>query len=318
MIFAVPLFLLGLALSAFFSGTETGMYRVSRIRLVLDGLSGSLPARGMVWLLNTPAVFVASTLLGNNVANYLTSLAVVLGMQHLLHGGAASELLGTMLMTPVVFVGGELLPKYLFYHAPYRLLHAVRPLVLFFTILFLPISLLLGLLARALRYATGETPFRIRLGMARRELDQVLREGHEAGILAGSQRALAQNVFQVGNMPAVRFGVPPTRLASVSVDAGRDAVLAAARRSGNPIILVYHGSQLTGFLRYADLLYEPTRAITPMPVVSALVGDKHLSVLLRMVEVGSDVAALKNRGGQIHSIVTRRQLLQPLLATPAV
>lgn len=318
MIVALPLFLLGLALSAFFSGTETGMYRVSRIRLVLDGLSGSLPARGMVWLLNTPAIFVASTLLGNNVANYLTSLAIVLGVQSIFHGGAVSELLGTMLMTPVVFVGGELLPKYLFYHAPYRLLHFARPLILFFTVIFLPISLLLGLLARALRYLTGETPFRIRLGMARRELDQVLREGHEAGILAGSQRALAQNVFQIGNTPAVRFGVPPSRLASVTVNAGRDSALAAARRSGHPIILVFRDSQLTGFVRYADLLHEPSETIAPLPVVNAKVSDKHLSVLLRMVEAGSDVAALKNRDGRIHSVVTRRQLLQPLLARPTV
>ena len=46
MITSVCLFLLGLLLSAFFSGSETGLYRVSRTRLVLDGLSGSHAARG--------------------------------------------------------------------------------------------------------------------------------------------------------------------------------------------------------------------------------------------------------------------------------
>ena len=78
MIIAALLFLVGLFLSAFFSGTETGLYRVSRTRLVLDGLSGSRAARGIVWLLNHPAIFVATALVGNNLANYLTSLAVVM------------------------------------------------------------------------------------------------------------------------------------------------------------------------------------------------------------------------------------------------
>ena len=61
-------------LSAFFSGSETGLYRVSRTRLVLDGLAGSRAARGIVWLLNHPSIFVATTLVGNNLANYVHQL----------------------------------------------------------------------------------------------------------------------------------------------------------------------------------------------------------------------------------------------------
>ncbi|HAY81283.1 MAG TPA: hemolysin protein, partial [Planctomycetaceae bacterium] len=34
------LFLGGLLLSAFFSGSETGFYRVTRVRLVIDGIGG--------------------------------------------------------------------------------------------------------------------------------------------------------------------------------------------------------------------------------------------------------------------------------------
>ncbi len=312
MMLATVLFLTGLALSAFFSGSETGMYRVSRIRVVLDGLSGGWVARGLVWLLNHSAVFIATALVGNNLANYLTSLAIVLGVQASFHGGATSELLGTILMTPVIFVLGELLPKFLFYHAPYRLLSLARPLLLFFTVLFLPVSMLLGLLARGLRYLTGETPFHVRLGMARRELEQVLREGHEAGILAGSQRTLAQNVFEIGNQSAVRFGVPLLRLASIQVGDDRDVARAAARRQGHPIVLVRRGPTIIGFLLYADLLNEQL-PLEPLPVVKAKASDKHLSVLLRLYEAGSDVAVLADRDGKTRSVVTRRQLLLPLM-----
>ena len=82
MMLAVGVFLVGLMLSAFFSGSETGLYRVSRTRLVLDGLSGSFAGRGLVWMINHPAIFVATTLVGNNLANYLTSLAIVTPSLH--------------------------------------------------------------------------------------------------------------------------------------------------------------------------------------------------------------------------------------------
>ena len=115
MLLGAIVFFAGLLLSAFFSGTETGLYRVSRTRIVLDALSGSRSSRALVWLLNRPAIFVATALVGNNVANYLTSFAIVTLSGALIASGSLAELLGPILMTPVVFVFGELLPKYLFF-----------------------------------------------------------------------------------------------------------------------------------------------------------------------------------------------------------
>ncbi len=312
MIIAAILFLVGLFLSAFFSGTETGLYRVSRTRLVLDGLSGSRAARGIVWLLNHPAIFVATALVGNNLANYLTSLAVVTAGAAWFGAGSAAELLGPMLMTPLVFVLGELLPKYLFFHAPYRLIKATRTPLLAAAALFAPVSLVLGVLGLGLQKITGQTPFPLRLAMARNELEQVLRHGHEAGILAAGQRNLAQRLLEVGNQPAISFGVPANRFATV--DAPIDVVEARhqARRRNHPIVLVQHGVRIVGFLWYADLCSrEPM--IEWNRVVNARVEDRHLQVLLRLYDAGSEVAVLRGEGGKVKSVVTRRQLVQPLI-----
>jgi len=311
MIWALSIFCIGLMLSAFFSGCETGLYRVSRTRLVLDGLGGSRTAKGMVWLLNHPAIFVATTLVGNNVANYLASLAIVIGVA-LMFGGGTAELIGPVMMTPVVFVLGELLPKYFFYHAPYRLLKATRPFLIVATILFAPISLVLGLMGRVLQKVTGVTPFRMRLAMARGELDQVMQAGHEAGILAAGQRSLAQNLFAVGEQPAVMFGVQPDRLPIV--DAPVDVAVAAqqARRRNHPIVLVRRNGRIIGFLRYADLCLSQPR-IEPRPVIRGRWTERHLKILLRLYDAASDVAVLFDERGDMRYVVTRRQLLQPLI-----
>ncbi len=312
MILGGLLFLVGLALSAFFSGSETGLYRISRTRLVLDGLSGSKAARGIVWLLNHPSIFVATTLVGNNLANYVASFAIVFGVSAAFGSSSSSELLGTILLTPIVFVFGELLPKYLFFHAPYRLITATRPLLLIATIAFAPISLVLGLLGQLLQQITGETPFRLRLTMARGELDQILRQGHEAGILGAGQRSLAQRLFEVGNQTAISFGVPANRLAMVDAPIDVQEARHRARRHNHPIVLVRRGGRIVGFVWYADLCVREPR-VELMPTIRGRTTDRHLHVLLRLYDAGSEVAVLLDEGGDVRGVVTRRQLVQPLI-----
>ena len=311
MITASILFLFALLLSAFFSGSETGMYRVSRTKLVLDGLSGSHAARGIIWLLNRPEIFVATTLIGNNLANYATSLAVVLGTASLLGNNPQAELIGPILMTPIVFVFGELMPKYLFFHAPYRLITRTRSFFLAAAVLFAPVSLILGLLGRGLQILTGQTPFRIRLTMARGELDQILLHGHEAGVLSASQQSLAQSLFDLGNQNAQSFGVPLDRLATVDMPVDVDAARHKARRKNHPIILVRQSGRIVGALLYADLcVRQPKPEVKP--VIRGRVSDRHLRILLRLYDTGSDVAVLYDEKGDARGVVTRRQLLRPL------
>ncbi len=312
MLFALILFSAGLLLSAFFSGTETGLYRVSRTRLVLDALSGSRSSRGLIWLLNRPAIFVATALVGNNIANYLTSFAIVCLTGVVLGSGSGAELFGPMLMTPVVFVFGELLPKYLFFHAPYRLIRSTRFLLIGFAVAFLPVSILLGVLGVVLRKITGKTPFPVRLTMAKRELEGVLKHGHEAGILAAGQQKLARRLLEVGNRRAISFGVSISRIAKVELPLDIERARNEARKSNHSIVLVSDEQQIVGYLRYADLLTD-SGEVGWQKISEASVDDRHLRVLLGLYDLGSEVAVLKGEGNIAKGIVTRRQLIEPLI-----
>ncbi|MEO1618478.1 MAG: CNNM domain-containing protein [Planctomycetota bacterium] len=295
-----------------FGGSETGLYRVSRTRLVLDGLGGSASARAMVWLLNRPAIFVATALVGNNLANFITSFAIVLAIGEFFDASAVAELLGPVLMTPFVFVFGELLPKHWFFQAPYRLLLVVRPFLIVATILFLPISLILAALAAALQSVTGQTPFKLRLAMARGELAQVLRAGEEAGILHAGQRSLAEQIFEVGNRLAVSFAIPLDRLATVDLPIQSETAASMARRQNHPIVLVRNGNVIEGYLRYAELAGEGND-VEIRPIIKVKQTERHLPTLLKLYDEASEVALLCDEEENPLSVVTRRQLLQPLL-----
>ena len=310
-LFAALLFFLGLVLSAFFSGSETGMYRVSRTRLVLDGLGGSRGARAMIWILNRPFIFVATALVGNNLANFLTSLSIVMAIGTLFGNSSAAELIGPMLMTPIIFVFGELLPKHWFFQAPYRLLKLVQPLILLATLLFLPVSILLGLLAVALGALTGQTPFRMRVAMARGELNQLYRAGEEAGILHSGQRSLASKLFDVGNDLAVSFAVPLERLACVDLPIDKRATAAAARRQNHPIVLVRRKKRVVGYLRYSELATGKEQ-VEIRPVIRVSLNDRHLPTLLQLYDAASEVALVCDENDEARYVVTRRQLLLPM------
>ncbi len=329
MTLAVILFLVGLTGSAFFSGSETGLYRVSRTRLVLDGLAGSWAGRGLIWLLNHPAIFVATTLVGNNLANYATSAAIVLGVAAWIDGGpaigqhGAAELPGagehegidlaaTVLLTPVVFIFGELLPKSLFYQAPYRMLSAVRGLVIAAAVLLSPIASLLALLGQLLQKMTGQTPFRVQLTMGRGDFDRLLRAGQESGLLAAGQRDLAQALFDQGGQRAIGFGVRPDRLAVIDRRADVSRARAAARRANHPIVLVRRGKKIVGYHRYGELVRRK-KLPPPRDVINADADARHLDVLLRLYAAHSDVAILSDEAGRWVGVVTRRQLVEPLL-----
>ncbi|MGI9427892.1 MAG: CNNM domain-containing protein, partial [Bythopirellula sp.] len=144
MIVIVVLFLVGLLLSGFFSGSETGFYRATRVRLAIEALGGSWPSKVLLWLAHQPALFIATTLVGNNLANYLTSLSVVMAAQRFFPSGPALiDVLGPIVIAPVLFLLGELLPKNLFFEAPNRLLKRCTPALLVCIVLFAPIILLL-------------------------------------------------------------------------------------------------------------------------------------------------------------------------------
>ena len=68
MIVAIVLLAVGIFLSAFFSGSETGFYRASRVRIVMAGLDGDRVSKYLLKLINNPTLFVATTLIGNNLS----------------------------------------------------------------------------------------------------------------------------------------------------------------------------------------------------------------------------------------------------------
>lgn len=319
MIAVILLFCTGMLLSAFFSGTETGFYRAARGRLVIEAISGSINARGLIWLTNNPTVFVATILVGNNVANYLVSLSLVLLGDYLFaEGSTIVDVVVPVLFTPFAFVYCDLFPKSLFYYTPNRLLRYVSPLLLFFTVVFAPISFVLWVLGMMLQRLVGHTPLRLGLALARRELHQMIEEGQEAGVLRASQRELAQNLIANGSLPVRRFTRSLNQVAAVPVGSPTEVALRAARRSRSPVLLVRSTDhrQILGYVRAIELRLRGEKTVPQGRALPVVADDEpYAAALIHLHLRGDELVGVANKDGDIYGVLRADDLYAPLFGS---
>ncbi|MEM8681319.1 MAG: CNNM domain-containing protein [Planctomycetota bacterium] len=318
MIWAVlVMLLLGLGLSAFFSGSETGFYRVARVRLALDARDGDRVSKMLLWLTNNPSYFVATTLIGNNLANYLLSFAILILTRWALGGGEElTEILGPLLASPFVFVYAELLPKNLFYLAPNRLLRWGGPFFLICAIIFAPVTCILWTLARLLQAVVGEAPEAVRSRLARNELRRLLQAGQHMGILQPAQERMAQAVFD-----AARLTLPrrfPSQLARVSASASLAQARRATRRSrhGQAIVMRPGGRTPVGYIRFRDLLHDLDdwgTAIRELPRIP--LGDAPLTAVMHLRDRDETLGAVVDQQSRVVGIVSMDELVDRVIGT---
>jgi CBS domain containing-hemolysin-like protein len=317
---ALTLLVIGVGLSAFFSGSETGFYRASRVRIVMDALDGDRLSKFLLFLTNQPALFVATALIGNNLANYITSLGVVLATRCLFPSdAAAAELLAPIMMSPLLYVYGESLPKNLFYMAPNRLLKIAGPFLLIFSLIFAPIALVLWALAQLLEKILGESPDKVRLVLARKELQKVLVEGEAAGILHPTQRLLAQNFFVVAAKPIREVYTPIQKVRCVKESATAKELIRAATRHdlADVPVMGQKKSDILGFYRIVELLVNQNHELPDMhPLREVQWNEQFGEVLFQMQSRKETLTKVIDDQGKTVGTLSIDQLTDPLLKGP--
>ncbi len=311
-VFSLLLGLFALALSASFSGSETAYYRAPRIRMKLDAIAKDRTARNLLWFANNPSFFVATVLVGNNIANYLVSMATVLFVGAILPNsqGVGVEILSTLCLAPLLFVYGEMFPKYLCLHAPNRMLRTLSPFITFFFRLLLPITSVLWILNRGMSALLGRSREMIHLTLARGELSRVLDEGRDVGILFEAQQCLANGVFAVSNRLVRDWAIPVAVMPTLTSDMTPREALEIARQNNAVELPVFETENEStpkslplGYVRTIDLEFA----------VRGFYGEASPE-LLHLLQTKLPIRGLVELSSQ-HTLLTAMILLQTLHGT---
>ncbi len=318
---------LTVVLSAIFSGLETGIYRLSRLRLRLGAEKGQLRYVLLSKTMQGGPGPLLSLLVANNLANYVaTSSATYLFMTQV-SSPRVAELLATSVTAPLLFVLAESLPKNVFLYRADVLTAFFAPL-LFLThrvLTWCGIVPLLQLLSQFFGRLFGSpvtSPTAI-TSTQKHQVRAILRDTHEEGLLSSVQTEIIDRIM---NVPSLRLGavmVPFAQVRSVSIRSDRDAMLSTLKRHSLTRLLVWDGTpeHIVGYVNIYDVLgpgeaFESLEAfLTPIrrldvgtPVIDAI------DVMRR--EALEIILAIRTRRGSHDSptgIVTMKDLVEELL-----
>lgn len=315
---AVGLVVLGMAGSAVWSGMETGVYTLNRVRLAVRA-ARSRAARSTLRLEREVSHFdrlLTTLLIANNVFNYLGTLGITALLAATALNDWAIIVLQAALLTPLLLVFGETLPKELFRRSDDVLVERLTPVLvgmrwLATATLVLPLVLLF---ARAAAARFGRSSVES-LTSGRAHIARMLKEGGPAGAISDVQASMIDRALRFSRTPVGEVMVPIAAARVLHTDWGRERVLAfAERHPQSRFPVVAPGGRIVGVLRPLDLLLDPD--VTPEDV---LVEPARLS---RQTSARAALAMLRARGcplgivedrGRSSGVVTAKDLVEPLV-----
>ena len=232
-----------LVLSAFFSGSEISFNASNKMRLRKSAEGGSKLARLANTISDHFTVALSAILIGNNLANIAastaaTSIAIAL-LKNVSGGDAIASTLATIIMTVIVLIFGEIVPKLLCkQHADTVVLWVAVP-VLILTVLLSPaVAIVMGLLW-VLRFIWGKDKSG---GVTEEELSSIIDTVEEEGVIDEAQGELLQSTLEFHETTIDEVMTPRIDLTTIDIDDDREAIIETIENSTFSRIPVYEDS----------------------------------------------------------------------------
>jgi putative hemolysin len=256
-------------------------------------------------------------LIGTVGANYLVTVAVAYLLTHAVGvGGGLSEVYTTLLVTPVVFVFGEVVPKNLFQRDPDRLMFASSRLLYWAAwALRWPVAAVTWL-ARSL-LALFDPAGVARPADARANIARLLHESVAAEDTVGHHSELIDRVLKLSGVVVRQVMVPQGRVACISAAAGRKALQALARQTSHSRLPVFEDQprRITGYVKVHRLLADGDWTWVrdrARPIVSLSGTESVASAIVILQTSRETISVVTDRAGLMIGLVTLKDLLEEL------
>ncbi len=244
-----------LVLSGFFSGSETALTAASRARLHQLEKSGDRRAVVASRLIQIKERLLGSLLLGNNLVNILASALATSVLLRLF--GDAGVVYATLVMTALVLIFAEVLPKTWAITSPDRFALAVAPLVRVVVTLFSPVVVAVEVIVRFVlrRFGVhvGETQAVL---SAHEELRGTVDLQHLEGGLVKAERDRIGGLLDLVELEVSDVMVHRTNMLALNADDPPEKIVEEALKSPYTRLPLWRGAtdNFIGVLHSKDLL----------------------------------------------------------------
>ncbi len=251
--------LIGIVLSAVFSGLETGLYTINRVRLVVRASRNDRRAVRLQDEIEHPNRLLTTLLLGNNIANYAGTFGVAAILTRLEFTPVQVVVANAAILVPLLFVFGETLPKDLFRTHTDRWSYQWSGFLAVSRRLFTWIGLgpiVQGFGMIVVRVVGGNLAL---APTARQRISQLIKEGIGVGVLRESQTALFDRALSIRDRTVADEMTPWTDVATISAEVEPQARLEQLQLNYTRLPVVDTSSQVCGVLSLLDALLEPNK-----------------------------------------------------------
>ena len=209
------LLILGLlfVLSAFFSGSETALMSLDKLRLKYLVEKRRRGADRLEGVLAHPDRLLGAILVGNNLVNIAASVFATTFFVELY--GDRGELMTILILTPLLLIFSEVCPKTYAARYPEKLSFLVlRPILGVMWLLTPVVWLVTGISRLLTRFIKGEEK---RPLISEDEIRSIISVGEQTGVVAKEKRRMLHGVFELSQIRVRDVMIPRTEVVGVEV-----------------------------------------------------------------------------------------------------
>ena len=252
-----------LSFSAYFSICEIGLTALSKIKLKVMVDNDVKGAKQIEEIVKDSRKLFSTILVGSNITNILspviaTSIAIQLGGNNALSVGVS-----TVIVTIVVLIYCEMVPKMYAAQNPEKISLRVASSIAFFMRILTPFIYVFGLISELSIKLLGVDPNKAIPFMTKEELISIINVSHEEGILKEDDKDMINNVFGFHESQAKDVMTPRTNLIFVSLAASYEEVNSIFEKEHFSRMPVYNGNfdEIVGILHFKDFIYASNKGV---------------------------------------------------------
>ena len=249
-----------LLISAFFSGSETALTAASRGMLKAQADKGSRGAKAALSVTDDSESMIGALLLGNNIANILSAALTTALLTDLF--GSKGVAIATVMVTVLVLVFAEVLPKTIAIISPVPVAILVGPVVKLLIILFTPIVTMVRAFVRLILRVFGlrADPNRHILAL-REEIAGAISLGHSEGAVEKEDRDRLLGALDLADRTVDEIMRHRRETEMIDADLAPEEIVSLMLASSHSRLPVFRGSDenILGVVHAKDLLREVER-----------------------------------------------------------
>jgi CBS domain containing-hemolysin-like protein len=324
---SILIILVAIVLSAFFSGMEIAFVTSNKLRIELDKKQGVFGAGILNIFTNNPGQYIATMLIGNNIALVIYGLVFSDLLGPYLYNYFDSELivllLNTFISTGIILFVAEFLPKTIFIISPNFFLKFLSIPTLLFYFLFYPISKF-TLAASNLfikiffRYRESEKK-QVDLVFSKVDLDHFVNLSTQSKTSSGTDHhniRIFQNALDFSNVRLRECMIPRTEIEAIECSSPVGILREKFIETRLSRILIFQDTidNIIGYFELKDIFRNPSNILSYTRKLAIVPETMPANKLLKLfVDEKKNIALVVDEFGGTSGMVTIEDVLEEIV-----